>query len=161
MTTHRACILLGSNIEPEQNTRRAVAMLKELCRILAFSSCWETGSVGYNGPNFINLAVLVETDLDTADFKQKIIDRIKTELLADEVQVEHDLALIMVVGEGMRHNVGTTSRAAKALAKAQVNIEMINQGSSEVSMMFAVKEELEKLSVQALYDEFFVAVPTA
>ena len=88
-----------------------------------------------------------------------VIDRIKKELCADEVKIKHDLALIMVVGEGMRQNVGTTARAAKALADAGVNIEMINQGSSEVSMMFGVKEADEKLAVSALYEEFFVAVP--
>ncbi|TXC89305.1 aspartate kinase [Metabacillus litoralis] len=91
--------------------------------------------------------------------EKQITERIMTELQADEVIIEHDLVLIMVVGEGMRHNVGTTARASKALADAGVNIEMINQGSSEVSMMFGVKEPQEKRAVQALYNEFFVAVP--
>lgn len=91
--------------------------------------------------------------------EQDIIERIKRELCADEVKVEHNLALIMIVGEGMRQNVGTTARAAKALANAGVNIEMINQGSSEVSMMFGVKEANEKRAVQAIYEEFFTAVP--
>ncbi|MDQ0156642.1 aspartate kinase [Robertmurraya andreesenii] len=91
--------------------------------------------------------------------EEDIINRIKSELAADEVKVEHDLALLMIVGEGMRHNVGTTARAAKALANAGVNIEMINQGSSEVSMMFGVKEANERRAVQAIYEEFFVAVP--
>jgi aspartate kinase len=91
--------------------------------------------------------------------EEKITERILTELHADEVIIEHDLVLIMVVGEGMRHNVGTTARAAKALANTGVNIEMINQGSSEVSMMFGVKEPQEKRAVQALYNEFFAAVP--
>ena len=95
-------------------------------------------------------------------FDEKVMDnvisRIKNELHADEVKIAHSLALIMVVGEGMRHNVGTMARASKALAKARVNIEMINQGSSEVSMMFGVKEIDEKRAVQALYEEFFIPV---
>lgn len=102
--------------------------------------------------------ILQQGQLD-GDLEEKITERIMTELHADEVIIEHDLVLIMVVGEGMRHNVGTTARASKALANAGVNIEMINQGSSEVSMMFAVKEPQEKRAVQALYNEFFVAVP--
>lgn len=85
----------------------------------------------------------------------ELLARIKEELNAEEAVIEHDLSLIMVVGEGMRHNVGTTSRAAKALAEAGVNIEMINQGSSEVSMMFGVKEQFAKKAVKALYEEFF------
>lgn len=101
--------------------------------------------------------ILRENQIDAA-MKAEITKRIKTELHADEVRIEHSLALIMVVGEGMRQNIGTMARASKALAKANVNIEMINQGSSEVSMMFGVKEVDEKRAVQALYDEFFAAV---
>jgi aspartate kinase len=101
--------------------------------------------------------ILRESQFDK-ETEKKIVERIKTELHADEVTIEHDLALIMVVGEGMRHNVGTTSRAAKALAVAGINIDMINQGSSEVSMMFCVKAYDEKRAVQALYNEFFASV---
>lgn len=89
---------------------------------------------------------------------EAIKNRIVTELHPDEVKIRHGLALIMVVGEGMRRNVGTMARASKALAKAKVNIEMINQGSSEVSMMFGVMGVDEKRAVQALYEEFFAAV---
>lgn len=101
--------------------------------------------------------ILRENQLDQK-MMDEVIERIKNELHADEVKVAHSLALIMVVGEGMRQNVGTMAKASKALAKAKVNIEMINQGSSEVSMMFGVKEIDEKRAVQALYEEFFVPV---
>ncbi|WP_080848559.1 aspartate kinase [Cytobacillus gottheilii] len=102
--------------------------------------------------------ILREAQL-TAAAELDIIERIKLDLQADEVVIQHHLSLIMVVGEGMRHNVGTMSRASKALAEAGVNIEMINQGSSEVSMMFGVKVIDEKRAVTALYEEFFAAVP--
>ncbi|MDF2854994.1 MAG: aspartate kinase [Neobacillus sp.] len=101
--------------------------------------------------------ILRENQLDL-EMENEIKWRIESELHADEVKIEHNLALIMVVGEGMRRNVGTMARASKALAKAKVNIEMINQGSSEVSMMFGVKEVEEKRAVNALYEEFFAAV---
>ncbi|TDU13745.1 aspartate kinase [Bacillus subtilis] len=101
--------------------------------------------------------ILRQGQMDAAT-ERSVIKRIEEDLHADEVIVEHHLALIMVVGEAMRHNVGTTARAAKALSEAQVNIEMINQGSSEVSMMFGVKEAEERKAVQALYREFFAGV---
>ncbi|WHY65273.1 aspartate kinase [Neobacillus sp. SuZ13] len=101
--------------------------------------------------------ILRENQMD-AEMEKAIVERIESELHADQVKIEHSLALIMVVGEGMRHNVGTMARASKALAKARINIEMINQGSSEVSMMFGVKVVDEKRAVQALYEEFFMAV---
>jgi aspartate kinase len=105
-----------------------------------------------------DITIILSQSQMTNDVEQQIINRINNELHPDEVEIQHDLALIMIVGEGMRHNVGTTARAAKALANAHVNIEMINQGSSEVSMMFGVKEEVEKRAVQALYEEFFASV---
>jgi aspartate kinase len=104
-----------------------------------------------------DLSVILRENQFDLEMEDEIIHRIETELHPDVVKIEHGIALIMVVGEGMRRNVGTMARAAKALAKAKVNIEMINQGSSEVSMMFGVKEIEEKRAVQALYEEFFVA----
>lgn len=105
-----------------------------------------------------DISIILREDQFKGGMEKEILSRIETELHADVVKVEHSLALIMVVGEGMRHNVGTMARASKALAKANVNIEMINQGSSEVSMMFGVKEVDEKRAVRALYEEFFAAV---
>ncbi|WP_432775024.1 aspartate kinase [Brevibacillus gelatini] len=102
-----------------------------------------------------NISVIVrEKDL-TEDKEKRIIERIFRELEADDVTVQHSLALVMIVGEGMRQSVGTTARAATALAAAKINLEMINQGSSEVSMMFGVKAAEANRAVIALYQEFF------
>lgn len=103
--------------------------------------------------------ILRENQMDEAK-EEKIVSRIYEELQADKVEVEHGLSLLMIVGEGMRHNVGTTARASQALAEAGVNIEMINQGSSEVSMMFGIKAIQERKAVQALYNAFFVGAVT-
>ena len=82
--------------------------------------------------------------------REEVLNRIREELRPDDVTIEHDLALIMVVGEGMRYAVGMAARACAALANSGVNIEMINQGSSEISIMFGVKEMDHKTAVQAL-----------
>jgi aspartate kinase len=103
-----------------------------------------------------DLTIVLRQDQLTRKSEQEILTRISEELQVEEIKVEHDLALIMLVGEGMRRNIGTNARASTALAKAGVNIEMINQGSSEVSMMFGVKETVVKKAVKALYEEFFV-----
>jgi aspartate kinase len=102
-----------------------------------------------------DISVILREKQMTAEKEAKIVERIKWELQVDDIVIQHDLAMIMIVGEGMRHNVGTTARATTALAKAKVNIEMINQGSSEVSMMFGVKKVDAVKAVQALYLEFF------
>lgn len=98
--------------------------------------------------------ILSQSQLDESR-EERIISRIRNELDVDDVFIEHDLALIMVVGEGSRHTIGMAARATSAFARAGVNIEMINQGSSEVSMMFGVKAEDNKKAVVCLYEEFF------
>ncbi|MFD2616064.1 aspartate kinase [Terrilactibacillus laevilacticus] len=105
-----------------------------------------------------DITVILRQNQIDENIEKHIVKRITEDLHADEVKIERNLVLIMLVGEGMRQNIGTAARASKALAEAKVNIEMINQGSSEVSMMFGVKESVEKKAVQALYEEFFVRV---
>jgi aspartate kinase len=87
--------------------------------------------------------------------EQTVVKRIKEELEVDDISIDHGLALIMVVGEGMTHSIGVASRTTDALAKAKINLEMINQGSSEVSMMFGVRAEDDEPAVRAIYEEFF------
>ncbi len=87
--------------------------------------------------------------------EKRIVKRIKDELDVDHISVDKDLALVMMVGEGMRNTLGITARAATSLAKAGINLDMINQGPSEVSMMFGIKANESDKAVRALYEEFF------
>jgi aspartate kinase len=98
--------------------------------------------------------ILKEQHLDEHK-EARIVERIRNELAVDDISVDKDLALVMIVGEGMRNTLGITARAANALAEAHINLEMINQGPSEVSMMFGVKSHESNKAVCALYDEFF------
>lgn len=102
-----------------------------------------------------NMSVILESSELAADKEKAVIERISLELEPDNVVVEHGLALLMVVGEGMHYAVGMAAKATEALAEAGVNIEMINQGASETSIMFGVKETDRKKAVQALGHAFF------
>jgi len=97
-----------------------------------------------------NMSVILRNASFTPEREQQILDRIRNELVPDDVTIEHGLSLIMIVGEGMRYAVGLAAKACGALAEAGVNIELINQGSSEISIMFGVKEVDRKHAVQAL-----------
>lgn len=133
---------------------REIGFGKKLLQILeGYGLSYEHSPSGID-----DISIILRENQLTAKMEEQIIDSIKNELHAEEVHVEHGLALIMIVGEGMRQNVGTAARASNALASAGINIEMINQGSSEVSMMFGVKEMNERRAVQALYHEFFIGV---
>ncbi|MBB5356042.1 aspartate kinase [Anoxybacillus mongoliensis] len=102
-----------------------------------------------------NMSVILREEQLAGDVERRVLDRIVTELRVDEVSIERDLALIMVVGEGMERSVGIAAKATAAFARANVNIEMINQGSSEVSMMFGVKADAVEKAVRALYEVYF------
>jgi aspartate kinase len=102
-----------------------------------------------------NVSIILSEDAFDAATEERVLGRIRGELECNEVDVERGLALIMIVGEGMRYTVGLAARATKALAEAGVNIEMINQGSSEISMMFGVKAVDRKRAVRSLYEAFF------
>ncbi len=102
-----------------------------------------------------NLSVILREENLPLDKEKRVVEKIRQTLAPEDVYVEHDLSLIMVVGEGMQHTVGVASRATSAFARANVNIEMINQGSNEVSMMFGVKSTSMEAAVQVLYKEFF------
>ena len=103
-----------------------------------------------------NISVLLRERQFDAAKEARVTERIRRDLAVGDVSVERDLALVMIVGEGMRHTVGVAARATAAFARSGVNIEMINQGSSEVSMMFGVKAPDSRNAVRALYHEFFV-----
>ncbi|EHJ51684.1 aspartate kinase [Streptococcus macacae] len=89
--------------------------------------------------------------------EQEIISQLTRKLEVDEVEIERDLSIIMIVGENMKSHIGVTSKAAEAFSKKHINLEMISQGSSEVSVMFVIKTEQEKDAIRALYQTFFKA----
>jgi aspartate kinase len=103
-----------------------------------------------------NLSLIIREKQLSRESEERIRDRVINELHVDDFSIRRDLSLVMIVGEGMRHTIGLASKATKAFATANVNIEMINQGSSEVSMMFGIKQTDEKKAIQALYNEFFL-----
>lgn len=102
-----------------------------------------------------NMSIILDEKQLCKCNEDRVIKRIREELGVDDIHVEHDLAMVMIVGEGMMRTVGIAARAANALAREGINIQMINQGSSEVSMMFGIKSDDNEKAVKVLYREFF------
>ena len=73
--------------------------------------------------------------------EQKVLAGIHRAVSPDSIELESDLALIAVVGRGMRSNRGTAGRIFSALSHANVNVKMIDQGSSELNIIIGVKNE--------------------
>ena len=72
----------------------------------------------------------------------------------DSVFIEDHIALIAVVGRGMRSATGTAARAIGAVAKANINLVMIDQGSSELNIILGVNENDLEAAISAIYNEF-------
>lgn len=103
-----------------------------------------------------NMSVIFRERNFTVDKEKIILERIKNELHPDTVSITRGIAIIMVVGEGLVNSVGVANRATSAFTKAKVNIEMINQGSSEVSMMFGIQARDIERAIRSLYESYFV-----
>lgn len=88
--------------------------------------------------------------------EQQVIAGIHRAVEPDFVEMESDLALIAVVGRGMKSQRGTAGRIFSALAHANVNVKMIDQGSSELNIIIGVANSEFEAAVKAIYDIFVV-----
>ncbi|MBP1044086.1 aspartate kinase [Vagococcus sp. BWB3-3] len=102
-----------------------------------------------------DISIILREHQLTSEVEDRLINRFKEELHVDEIYVNHNLSMIAIVGEGMKSNVGTAAKSTNALSAAGVNLEMINQGSSEVSILFGIKSCHEDIAIKALYKTFF------
>lgn len=86
--------------------------------------------------------------------EQQVIAGIHRAVNPDFIEMESDLALIAVVGRGMKSQRGTAGRVFSALAHAHVNVKMIDQGSSELNIIIGVENRDFETAVKAIYDIF-------
>ena len=99
------------------------------------------------------LTVFVHQD-EFEEKEQKVIAGIHRAVEPDLVELESDLALIAVVGRGMKATRGTSGRIFSALAHANVNVKMIDQGSSELNIIIGVRNHDFDAAIRAIYDIF-------
>ena len=86
--------------------------------------------------------------------EQKVVAGIHRLAKPDSIEIESDLALIAVVGRGMKSTRGTAGRIFSALAHANVNVRMIDQGSSELNIIIGVANEDFENAIRAIYAIF-------
>ncbi|MEE1107355.1 aspartate kinase [Macrococcoides canis] len=84
-----------------------------------------------------------------------LLEKIEHELKVDALSIEKNIAILMVVGLGMKTLVGTANKATEAFKSNNINLKMINQGSSEISMMFGIEEKDADRAVLAAYEAYF------
>ncbi len=103
------------------------------------------------------MTVFVHQD-EFMDKEQKVMSAIHRLAGPDTVDIEGDLALIAVVGRGMKSTRGTAGRIFSALAHARVNVRMIDQGSSEINIIIGVENADFEKAIKAIYDIFVESV---
>ena len=99
------------------------------------------------------MTIFVHQD-EFEEMEQKVISGIHRAVEPDMIELESDLALIAVVGRGMKATRGTSGRIFSALAHAHVNVKMIDQGSSELNIIIGVRNHDFNAAVKAIYDIF-------
>ncbi len=88
--------------------------------------------------------------------EQKVVAGLHRLADPDYIDIESDLALIAVVGRGMKSTRGTAGRIFSALAHSNVNVKMIDQGSSELNIIIGVANEDFEAAIKAIYDIFVI-----
>ena len=88
--------------------------------------------------------------------EQKVVAGIHRLARPDSIEIESDLALIAVVGRGMKSTRGTAGRIFSALSHANVNVRMIDQGSSEQNIIIGVADGDFETAIRAIYDIFVI-----
>ena len=86
---------------------------------------------------------------------QELIAEMETAVKPDKIYAHENIALIATVGHGMAKNVGTSARLFKALSEAGINVNMIDQGSSELNIIVGVEDKDYADCLKAIYNEFF------
>ena len=105
-------------------------------------------------PSGIDTMTVVVHEDEFLTKEQKVVSTIHRLTDPDSVEIESDLALIAVVGRGMKSTRGTAGRIFAALSHANVNVRMIDQGSSELNIIIGVENDDFEKAIKAIYDIF-------
>ena len=103
------------------------------------------------------MSLVIESSCLSEDKLSKITEGIKEAVNPDLIRIIENIALIATVGHGMSSSVGTSARLFQAIASADINIKMIDQGSSEMNIIVGVKNDDYEKCIRAIYGEFFAS----
>ena len=101
------------------------------------------------------MSLVIENCYLQDGMKEQLIKEFTAVLSPDKIYTHDNIALVAVVGLGMVKNVEVTARVFTAIADAKINVNMIDQGSSELNIIIGVENEDKGACIRALYNEFF------
>lgn len=103
-------------------------------------------------PSGIDSISIIMRSKEIHNREEQVLNDIRDKCDVDELSVEHDLAILMIVGEGMHRIVGTANTITHALAESKINLKMMNQGASEISIMFGIDVADADKAVKSTYE---------
>jgi aspartate kinase len=104
-------------------------------------------------PGGIDSMSVVVASEEIGDKTEAIREDIQRIIVPDALDIEHELSLIAVVGEGMARQVGMAAKVFKALAEAKVNVRVIDHGASEMNIIVGVQNGDYEKAIRTLYQE--------
>ena len=123
------------------------------CRKLL--SVLETNNISFeNMPSGIDSVCVVISDSELKHKRDKIVEEIKRACNPDSIVVHPNMALIATVGKRMAKQKGVAAKVFSALSEANVNIRMIDQGSSEMNILVGIENDDFERGIQAIYNAF-------
>jgi 2-amino-4-hydroxy-6-hydroxymethyldihydropteridine diphosphokinase len=151
---HNVILGLGSNITPDQYLPKSVELLRELVRVVAVSTAWETPAVGMEGPDFLNAASLIQTPLLAERLKEQVIRVVEFKL--DRIRTANkfaprtiDLDILIFDGEIKYPNIW--KYAYLAVPVAEITPELVHPETGE-TISQAAKRLVKTTRIEARPD---------
>ena len=117
--------------------------------------CFEENGVPLEHlPSGIDTMTVVVPEAKFVEREQRVLRHIARQVRPESIEVEPGLALIAVVGRGMRAQSGTAAKIFSALAEARINVRMIDQGASELNVIVGVLNEDFERAIRSIYYAF-------
>ena len=105
-------------------------------------------------PTGIDTLSIIINEQDGETYKDVLFKELQAKVSPDSIEYQKSLSLVAVVGRGMIRTKGTAARVFKAIADADVNIRMIDQGSSELNIIIGVNDNDFEKTINAIYNAF-------
>jgi aspartate kinase len=162
-------MIISATNDPPENRITGIAGRKGFC-VITIEKDMMNSELGYGrrvlevlekqGISFEHLpsgidtmsVVIAEKEFDGK--RESVINNICAAVEPESIFIEGELALLAVVGRGMKNAKGTAAKVFRAIAEANISIRTIDQGSSELSIIIGINEADFETAQRALYNEF-------
>ena len=105
-------------------------------------------------PSGIDTLSIIADAVSLAGKEEQLLSALRKAVQPEHLELEPDIAMLAVVGRGMRKTRGTAARIFAALAHGRINVKMIDQGSSELNVIVGVNEHDLNQAIRCIYDAF-------